>query len=90
MQIGQELNVVLAASDFLTALAAAAAAPVLATLPSRIAQQHAAHFGLTIRPVPLNLRIPAVSMIWSARSDRDPAAVWLRDAVASVLGSHVK
>ena len=90
MQIGQELNVVLAASDFLTALAAAAAAPVLATLPSRIAQQHAAHFGLAIHPVPLDLRIPAVSMIWSARSDRDPAATWLRNAVASVLESHVK
>ncbi|MBS1051942.1 MULTISPECIES: LysR substrate-binding domain-containing protein [Gluconobacter] len=90
MKIGQELNVVLAASDFLTALAAAAAAPVLATLPSRIAQQHAAHFGLTIRPVPLDLRIPAVSMIWSARSDRDPSAVWLRDAVTSVLDDHVR
>jgi len=85
MQIGEELNVVLAASDFLTALAAAAAAPVLATLPSQIAHQHAAHFGLTLRPVPLDLRIPAVSMVWSARSNRDPAAVWLRDAVASIL-----
>lgn len=85
-QIGRELNVVLAVSDFLTALAAAADAPVLATLPSRIAQQHAAHFGLTVYPVPLDLRIPAVSMIWSARSDRDPAAMWLRDAVVSVLG----
>lgn len=85
-QIGRELNVVLAVSDFLTALAAAADAPVLATLPSRIAQQHAAHFGLTVHPVPLDLRIPAVSMIWSARSDRDPAAMWLRDAVVSVLG----
>lgn len=85
-QIGRELNVVLAVSDFLTALAAAADAPVLATLPSRIAQQHAAHFGLTVHPVPLDLRIPAVSMIWSARSNRDPAAMWLRDAVVSVLG----
>ncbi|MFS3137746.1 LysR substrate-binding domain-containing protein [Gluconacetobacter sacchari] len=89
MQIGEELNVVLAASDFLTALAAAAAAPVLATLPSQIAHQHAAHFGLTLRPVPLDLRIPAVSMVWSARSDRDPAAVWLRDAVATILKNDV-
>lgn len=89
-QIGRELNVVLAVSDFLTALAAAADAPVLATLPSRIAQQHAAHFGLTVHPVPLDLRIPAVSMIWSARSDRDPAAMWLRDAVVSVLGKDIR
>lgn len=89
-QIGRELNVVLAVSDFLTALAAAADAPVLATLPSRISQQHAAHFGLTVHPVPLDLRIPAVSMIWSARSDRDPAAMWLRDAVVSVLGKDIR
>ncbi|CAI9122243.1 LysR substrate-binding domain-containing protein [Brytella acorum] len=71
-RIGQELNVVLAASDFLTALATAAA--VLATLPGRIAYQHAKHFGLILRPVPLDLRLPAVSMVWSVRSDRDPAA----------------
>ena len=85
MQIGQELNVVLAASDFLTALATAAAAPVLATLPNRIAHQHAAHFGLTVQPVPLDLRIPAVSMVWSARNDRDPASVWLREQAASLI-----
>ncbi|GAN67554.1 LysR family transcriptional regulator [Acetobacter orleanensis] len=88
-RIGQKLNVVLAASDFLTALATAAAAPVLATLPSRIAHQHAAHFGLVLRPVPLDLRIPAVSMVWSARSDRDPAAMWLRAAVASILKNEI-
>lgn len=62
-RIGQELTVVLAASDFLTALATAAA--VLATLPGRIAQQHARHFGLILRPIPLDLRLPAVSMVWS-------------------------
>jgi len=89
-EIGEELNVVLAASDFLTALAAAAAAPVLATLPSQIAHQHAAHFGLTLRPVPLDLRIPAVSMVWSARNDRDPASVWLRDTVATILSNDAR
>ncbi|MDE7548785.1 LysR substrate-binding domain-containing protein [Acetobacter fabarum] len=89
-QIGQKLNVVLAVSDFLTALATAAAAPVLATLPSRIAHQHASHFGLVLRPVPLDLRIPAISMVWSARSDRDPAAMWLRAAVASILKKDIQ
>ncbi|MEN3167910.1 LysR family transcriptional regulator [Gluconobacter sp. OJB] len=89
-RIGQKLNVVLAASDFLTALATAATAPVLATLPSRIAHQHAEHFGLTLRPVPLDLRIPAVSMVWSVRSDRDPAAMWLRNVVTSLLKNDIQ
>ncbi|GAA10515.1 hypothetical protein ATPR_3519 [Acetobacter tropicalis NBRC 101654] len=35
--------------------------------------------------MPLDLRIPAVSMVWSARNDRDPASVWLREQTASLI-----
>ncbi|MEW6641739.1 MAG: LysR substrate-binding domain-containing protein [Pseudomonadota bacterium] len=87
-RIGRELNVVLAASDFLTVLAAAAEAPVLATLPTRMARRYAPLFGLTVAAVPLDLRVPAVAMVWSARSDRDPASAFLRDAVRAVLATH--
>ena len=81
---GQALNVVLAGSDFLTVLAAADA-PILATLPSRMARRYAPRFGLTVADVPLDLRVPAVSMGWSARNDRDPALCWIREIVQSLL-----
>ncbi|MBR1222389.1 LysR family transcriptional regulator [Bradyrhizobium sp. U87765 SZCCT0131] len=87
-RIGRELNVALAASDFLTVLAAAAEAPVLATLPARMARLYAPLFGLTIAAVPLDLRVPAVAMVWSARNDRDPASAWLREAVRTVLAAR--
>ncbi len=87
-RIATELNVVVAASDFLVVLAAAAEAPVLATLPARMAWHHAPRFGLTVSPVPLELRVPAVSMVWSVRTDRDPGATWLRAQIGPVLAGY--
>lgn len=87
-RIGATLNVVVAASDFLPVLAAAAQAPVLATLPTRMARRYAPGFGLTVGPVPLKLDVPAVSMVWSAQSDRDPGTAWLREQVGAVLADH--
>jgi len=81
----QTLNVVLAGSDFLTVLAAAAEAPVLATLPSRMARRYGPRFGLTVTDVPLDLRLPAVAMVWSVRSDRDQALSWVREAAQLLL-----
>lgn len=82
---GQSLNVVLAASDFLTVLAAAAEAPVIATLPARMAATYAPRFGLTVTPIPLDLRLPAVALVWSMQTDRDPALAWLRAQIVPLL-----
>lgn len=82
---GQTLNVVLAASDFLTVLAAAAEAPVIATLPARMAATYAPRFGLTVTPIPLDLRLPAVALVWSMQTDRDPALAWLRAQIVTLL-----
>lgn len=79
------LNVVLAASDFLTVLAAAAEAPVIATLPARMAASYAPRFGLTVTEIPLDLRLPAVALVWSMQTDRDPALAWLRDKIPPLL-----
>jgi len=87
-RIDTRLNVVMAASDFLSVLSAAAEGPVLATLPSRMARRYAPRFGLAVCPVPLDLRVPAVSMVWSRRTDLDPGAAWLRERVSAVLAAH--
>jgi DNA-binding transcriptional LysR family regulator len=84
-RIDTQLNVVMAASDFLSVLAAATEGPVLATLPSHMARRYAPRFDLCVSPVPLDLRLPAVSMVWSSRVDRDPAALWLRERITSLL-----
>lgn len=84
-EIGTELNVVTASSDFLSVLATVAAAPVITTIPTRMARLYGPRFGLTLSPVPLKLRLPAVSMVWPLQLDRDAAAVWLRALVADIM-----
>ena len=82
---GETLNVVLAASDFLTVLATAAEAPVIATLPTRMAARYAPRFGLTVTEIPLALRLPSVALVWSMQNDGDPALAWLRARVVPLL-----
>lgn len=84
-RLGARLNVVAAASEFLSVLAIAATAPVLATLPARMARRYGPLFGLTVSPVPLDLALPPVAMVWPAQLDRDPAAAWLREQIPTVL-----
>ncbi|MCF3947295.1 LysR family transcriptional regulator [Acidiphilium iwatense] len=84
-EIGAELNVVSASSEFMSVLATAANAPVIATVPTRMAQRYGPRFGLTLSPTPLKLPLPAATMIWSAQLDQDPASSWLRKQIADLL-----
>lgn len=82
------LNVVMAVSEFLTVLATAARAPVIATVPGRMARRYGPLFGLSLSPIPLDLHMPPVSMVWSAQADRDPGVAWLRDRIAPIIAGH--
>jgi LysR family transcriptional regulator, mexEF-oprN operon transcriptional activator len=82
---GVELEVAMAAPEFLTVLGTVMHAPVLGTLPSRIIRRYAPLMGLAASPVPLELSVTPISMVWSAYSDRDPASEWLRRQVEPVL-----
>jgi DNA-binding transcriptional LysR family regulator len=84
-EIGAGLNVVSASSEFMSVLATAASAPVIATVPTRMARLYGPRFGLVVSPAPLTLRLPAAAMIWSARLDQDPASAWMRRQVAGLL-----
>lgn len=84
-RLGVKLNVAMAAPEFLTVLAAARMAPLLATLPTRIIRRFAPTFGLAESPVPLDLQVNPVAMVWSAHSDRESAAMWLRSKVADLI-----
>ena len=77
-RIEHSLNVAIASADFLSVLGTVTSAPLIATLPTRIAQHYASHFGLTVQPIPLALDMPSVSLLWTAPMDKDPAIRWLR------------
>lgn len=83
--VGVDIDVVAAAPNFLTVLATAAQAPVLATLAGRIAHQYAPALGLAISPVPLPLSFPPVTMVWPAVSENEPGRAWLRDQIRHVV-----
>jgi DNA-binding transcriptional LysR family regulator len=80
-----ELNVVVASSNFLAILSIGSQAPVLATLPSKMAQRYAPGFGLTVSPVPLKMQVAPVAMVWSARADREAGSLWLRTQIQQIL-----
>jgi LysR family transcriptional activator of mexEF-oprN operon len=82
---GVELEVAMAAPEFLTVLGTVMQTPVLATLPSRIVRRYAALLGLATSAIPLDLTVTPISMVWAAHSDRDPASEWLRQQVQPIL-----
>jgi DNA-binding transcriptional LysR family regulator len=82
---GVELNVVTAAPGYMSVLSAAQIAPVIATVPSRIANRYAALLGLEVSPLPVNLTLPPVKMVWANHADSDPANGWLRQQIRDSL-----
>jgi len=75
------LNVSFSTGNFLSLLHLAQHSPVVVTLPSRIAQQYAALFQLSISAVPLELGLFRNQMIWTDLVDRDAANIWLREQI---------
>ena len=84
-RVGATLNIAVAAGEFLTVLSAAAEAPLLATLPARMARRYASRFGLTVSPVPLPLDVPDVAMVWATQAGQDVGNTWLREQVRRLL-----
>ncbi|MGX9935798.1 LysR substrate-binding domain-containing protein [Advenella kashmirensis] len=80
-----EVDVVMAAPEFLTVLSTVMSTPVITTLPSRIANCYGPLMGLATSPVPFDFTVTPISMVWAAHSDRDPASEWLRQQVEPIL-----
>ena len=56
-------------------------APVITTMPSRLARYFAEAFGLATSPAPIELPTFTISLLWHASFDHDPGHVWLRQTV---------
>ena len=63
-------------------------APVITTMPSRLARYFADAFGLATSPAPIELPNFTISLLWHASFDHDPGHVWLRQTVVG-LASEV-
>lgn len=84
--IGGKLNVVATSSEFLGVLGMVADAPLIATLPTRMARRYGEAFGLQVIPVPMTLTLPDVSLVWTVQEDNHPASQWLRSEIGDILG----
>ncbi|MBB4347172.1 MULTISPECIES: LysR family transcriptional regulator [Rhizobiaceae] len=84
---GVELNVVTAAPGYMSVLSAAQSSPLIATVPSRIAERYAPLLGLDVSPLPVSLSFPPVNMVWANHADGDPANAWLRQQIRDVFAS---
>jgi LysR family transcriptional activator of mexEF-oprN operon len=84
---GYRLDIVMSVPEYLTALAAAVNAPLVVTLPYQIADRYAAAFDLAVAPLPVELPLPPVSMIWSEIREHEIGIKWLRTQIARQCGS---
>ncbi|KAF1004645.1 MAG: HTH-type transcriptional regulator SyrM 1 [Luteibacter sp.] len=82
---GLARRIVVRLPQFLTAPMVVAESDVVAVLPARLARRMAGPLSLAVRDVPLDLPGFTLSMIWHARTHRDRAGAWLRDAVSAVV-----
>lgn len=81
-KLGLKRTVVLTTPRFLAVPFLVARAPVMVTMHARLARYFAAELGLSLSPPPVALQEIAVSLLWHASYDRDPAHTWLRQTVA--------
>jgi DNA-binding transcriptional LysR family regulator len=59
-------------------------APVVTTMPSRLALYFADAFGLATSPPPVGLPTFTISLLWHASFDHDPGHVWLRQTMSGL------
>jgi len=85
-KLGLRRTVVLTTPRFLAVPFLVARAPVVVTMPGRLARLFATELGLSLSPPPVELRDIAVSLLWHASYDHDPAHAWLRQTVVRLVG----
>lgn len=84
-KLGLQREVVLTTPRFLAVPSLVARAPVIVTMHARIARFFAAELDLSLSPPPVELQDMAVSMLWHASYDHDPAHAWLRQIMVRLV-----
>ena len=89
-KLGLRRTVVLSTPRFLAVPFLVARAPVVVTMPARLARFYAAALGLSTSPAPVELPEVPVSLLWHASYDEDPAHVWLRRTMVHLTAEAVR
>jgi DNA-binding transcriptional LysR family regulator len=84
-KLGLRRSVVLTTQRFLAVPSLVASAPVVVTMHARLARRMAAELGLSVSPLPVELREVPFSLLWHASYDHDPAHIWLRQLVIQLV-----
>ncbi len=84
-KLGLRRTVVLTTPRFLAVPSLVARAPVLVTMHARLARFFAAELGLSLSLPPVELQDMAVSLLWHASYDHDPAHAWLRQMIVRLV-----
>lgn len=77
-------TIALTTPGFLAVPFVVARAPLITTMPSRLARYFAQTFGFATSPAPVALPSFAISLLWHASFDHDPGHIWLRQTVSGV------
>jgi DNA-binding transcriptional LysR family regulator len=84
-KLGLRRTIALTTPRFLAVPSLVARAPVIVTMEARLARLFAAEYGLSLSPLPVQLREVTVSLLWHRSYDHDPAHAWLRDLLAGLV-----
>ena len=84
-KLGLRRTVVLTTPRFLAVPSLVARAPVVGTMHARLARFFAAELGLSLSLPPVELQDMAVSLLWHASYDHDPAHAWLRQMMVRLV-----
>ncbi len=80
-------RVVLTVPSFMTALAHLSSSDLIAALPRRLVQQHAAQFGLVSVDLPFKRKSDSIEAIASKAAMRDPGIAWLMAITVAVFAT---
>ncbi|MDN3920158.1 LysR family transcriptional regulator [Roseateles violae] len=84
--LGRERRVALIVGNFFTGALAVRQSDLLTVLPSGFVAATGLAEDLAIRPLPFALPSIAISQLWHARHEHDPAQRWLREEVRRAVG----
>ena len=80
---GVQRQVIAGTTQFLAIPFMLTQAPLIATMPERIAQFCVVMMGLAISPVPYETKEADITMLWHRRNSNSPAHSWLRQRIAT-------
>ena len=83
-ELGLDRRIKLIVPHFLSAPLIVAETDMVLSLPYRIAEQFKRFAPLEIFPVPIELPVYDLCMIWHPLYDKDPAHLWLRDKIIAI------